>query len=130
MVFRTFLYAFAAVSLWAVAAAEAASDRIDIPSGDLTLHANLYRPEGAGPFPAVVALHDCGGLERQTSSTEREYNDWANLLVAQGFVVVFPDSFGSRGIGSQCRVRDRKARASNERVADANAVRRWLQAQN
>ena len=24
----------------------------------------LYRPDGAGPFPAVVGLHGCGGLLR------------------------------------------------------------------
>ena len=32
------------------------------PRGDLTLHAQLYKPEGAGPFPMVIALHGCGGL--------------------------------------------------------------------
>ncbi len=58
------------------------------------------------------------------------YTEWAKLLVADGFVVLFPDSFGSRGLGSQCRERDRKVHASRERVADANAARRWLQAQS
>jgi dienelactone hydrolase len=43
---------------------------------------------------------------------------------------LFPDSFGSRGIGSQCRERNRNVRASRERVADANAARLWLQGQN
>jgi dienelactone hydrolase len=43
---------------------------------------------------------------------------------------LFPDSFGSRGIGSQCRENNRKVRASRERVADANAARLWLQGQN
>src|SRR5690348_2437235 len=28
----------------------------------LTLEGFLYRPEGPGPFPAVVALHGCSGL--------------------------------------------------------------------
>jgi dienelactone hydrolase len=58
------------------------------------------------------------------------YNEWANLLVGKGFVVLFPDSFGSRGLGPQCREANRKVHARRERVADANAARRWLQTQN
>lgn len=30
---------------------------VTFPSGDLTLHGVLYRPEGAGPFPAIVYNH-------------------------------------------------------------------------
>ena len=121
---------FAAVIACAPAIA-AAPEHVDIPDGDLTLHASLYRPDGAGPFPAVVALHDCGGLVHYRPITEtRHYVEWARLLVADGFVVLFPDSFGSRGIGPQCRERDRKVRASRERVTDANAARHWLQAQS
>jgi len=113
------------------AAAFAASpEHIDVADGELTLHASLYRPDGAGPFPAVVALHDCGGFVHHRPNTEtRHYVEWARLLVANGFVVLFPDSFGARGIGSQCRERNRRVRASRERVTDANASRRWLQAQ-
>jgi dienelactone hydrolase len=59
----------------------------------------------------------------------RLFTQWANLLVDKGFVVLFPDSFGSRGLGSQCSERDRKVKASRERVADANAARRYLQEQ-
>jgi dienelactone hydrolase len=130
MSFRTlFFFAFAAATIGA-GAAFAAPEHVDIPNGDLTLHARLYRPEGAGPFPAVVALHDCGGLASRPNTEVQLYDEWAHHLVAQGFVVLFPDSFGSRGIGSQCRERDRKVHASKDRVADANAARIWLQAQN
>jgi dienelactone hydrolase len=110
-------------------AAVAAPDQVDIPDGSLTLHATLYRPEGAGPFPAVVALHDCGGLSQRPLTEAQVYSEWARLLVANGFVVLFPDSFGSRGAGSQCREPNRTIRASRERVSDANAARRWLQGQ-
>ncbi len=112
------------------ATAAAASERVDIPADNVTLHGTLYRPEGDGPFPAVVALHDCGGLAHRPATQSQLYGEWANLLVARGFVVLFPDSFGSRGLGSQCRVHERKVRASRERVADANAARRWLQGQS
>jgi dienelactone hydrolase len=129
MAFRTLLFTFAVAILWA-GAAGAAPVEMDIPDGDLTLHATLYRPDGSGPFPAVIALHDCGGLTHRDLTEAQLYSEWARLLVAQGFVVLFPDSFGSRGIGSQCREPDRKVHASRERVADANAARRWLQAQS
>jgi dienelactone hydrolase len=107
----------------------AASEPVDIPYGALTLHGTLYRPEGKGPFPAVVALHDCGGLLQRPQTAALLYNEWANQLSKAGFVVLFPDSFGSRGLGSQCREQTRRVRASRERVGDANAARRWLQAQ-
>jgi dienelactone hydrolase len=128
MAFRTLFLALAA-AVWASAAA-AAPEHVDIPTGDLTLHATLYRPDGPGPFPAVVALHDCGGLTHRPLTEAQLYTEWARLLVADGFVVLFPDSFGSRGIGSQCREQNRKVHASRERVADANTARHWLQAQS
>jgi len=125
---RSVAVALAGLAVWAGTAV--ASERVDIPDGSLTLRGTLYRPAGDGPFKAVVALHDCGGLLRRPATTAQLYNEWANRLVADGFVVLFPDSYGSRGLGPQCRERQRKARASRERVADANAARRWLQAQS
>jgi dienelactone hydrolase len=128
--FRTRLFALTAIVVWTTAAAAGAPDHVDIPEGALTLHATLYRPEGSGPFPAVVALHDCSGLPHRPMTQAQLYDQWAQLLAAQGFVVLLPDSFGSRGLHSQCRENDRKVHASRERVADANAARLWLQAQS
>jgi dienelactone hydrolase len=110
--------------------ATAAPEHIDIPEGDLTLHASLYRPEGAGPFPAVIALHDCGGLNQRPNTEAQLYSEWAKKLVGDGFIVLFPDSFGSRGLGSQCREHHRTVHAWRERVADVNAARHWLEEQN
>ncbi|HXW49984.1 MAG TPA: dienelactone hydrolase family protein [Xanthobacteraceae bacterium] len=128
MALRASAFALAAVLI--SSAAIAAPEPVEIPNGDLTLHATLYRPDGPGPFPAVVALHDCGGLKQRPNTEAQLYSVWANKLVADGFVVLFPDSFGSRGLGSQCRERHRTVHAWRERVADANAARLWLQAQN
>jgi dienelactone hydrolase len=127
MVFKDVFCALVAAALWTVTAA--AAENVDIPDGALTLHATLYRPDGAGPFPAIVALHDCGGIDGRPAATTELYGEWAKLLVADGFVVLFPDSFGSRGLGSQCRVRRPTADSSRERVADAEAARHWLQGQ-
>lgn len=134
MDYRILLLALAGIGLCSAAVgavSTSAPDRVEVPAADnLTLHATLYRPNGDGPFPAVVALHDCSGLVRRPAMRLQRYSEWADLLVAHGFVVLFPDSFGSRGLGPQCRQRDRKVRARSERVADANAARRWLQSQS
>ena len=113
---------------FAAAVPAAAQSTVEIP-GNPALKAVLYRPPGAGPFAAVVALHGCSGLGSRGGPVGIRYRDWAERLTAAGFVVLFPDSFGSRGLGPQCAVKTRKVRASRERVDDARAARRWLQDQ-
>lgn len=107
-----------------------AAEQVEIQQGDATLHSVLFRPEGTGPFPAVVALHDCGSLLGRSGTIIPRFADWGDRLAAIGLAVVFPDSFGSRGLSNQCRVRERKVRSSRERVADAAAARHWLQTQS
>jgi dienelactone hydrolase len=103
MAFNDFLCIFAGAALWATACA--AAEKLDIPADKMLLHATLYRPAGPGPFPAVVALHDCGGLNEVRAATTQLYDEWAKVLSGAGFVVLFPDSFGLRGFGSQCGAR-------------------------
>ena len=111
-------------------AAAAEPERVRITGGSTTLAGLLYKPAGAGPFPAVVALHGCGGLFDRNGQPDNRTADWGNRLAAEGFVVLFPDSFGPRGVSSQCRTRERVARPSRERRDDAHAARRWLQQQD
>jgi dienelactone hydrolase len=120
------LIAFAGAAL---ATAAGASEQVEIKQGDTTLRAVLFRPAGPGPFPAVVALHGCSGLGDASGPITPRYRDWGDRLAGAGFAVLFPDSFSSRGLRTQCRVRERKVRASRERVDDANAARNWLQSQ-
>src|ERR1700724_4160590 len=44
-----------------------AADIVVFPSGEITLHGALYKPEGSGPFPAVVYNHGsaAGMLSKQ-----------------------------------------------------------------
>jgi dienelactone hydrolase len=56
----------------------------------------LAKPEGAGPFPAVVGLHGCGGMP---DTTKRKLSD---ELVAWGYVTLLVDSFATRGIEQAC----------------------------
>lgn len=86
----------------------------------------LYAPATSGRHPAVVALHGCAGLDGKTGAPSARHADWGERLSASGFIVLFPDSYGSRGLGPQCRERERQIRPSRERVADADAALRFL----
>jgi dienelactone hydrolase len=103
------------------------SEPVTFAGEGLTIRAELSRPAGPGPFPAVVALHGCAGLYGKRGGLAPRHADWAERLVAQGYLVLFPDSFGSRGAGAQCRTDDRVTRPARERVADALAAKTYLQ---
>jgi dienelactone hydrolase len=55
----------------------------------------LARPEGSGPFPAVVVLHGCGGLSAASAGV-------ADELTSIGYVALAVDSLGSRHQASAC----------------------------
>jgi dienelactone hydrolase len=115
-----------AVVFSADAAPLPAPHQVDIRATNVTLHAQLYKPEGNGPFPIVIGLHGCGGLAGHSESVLPRYRDWAEQLLKTGHAVVLPDSYGSRELGPQCRVKERHVLARRERVADIMAVRQWL----
>ncbi len=106
--------------------AAGAADTIQIPAADTSLQAIIYRPGGDGPFRAIVALHGCDGLRGTSGRPRAEIQDWGERLATAGFVVLFPDSFASRGLAAQCRVKSPTIRPDRERVADALAARDWL----
>ncbi|MEO8318231.1 MAG: dienelactone hydrolase family protein [Bradyrhizobium sp.] len=118
-----------AVAGTANAAPLPAPHQVEISSANLTLHAQLYKPEGDGPFPTVIALHGCGGLGGHSEPVLPRYRDWAEQLLKNGHAVLLPDSFGSRELGPQCRVKERHVLARRERVADITAARQWLSQQ-
>jgi len=123
------LSAIAFLTLFTVAADAAPTPsprQVDIPLGSGTLHAQLYKPEGDGPFPVVIALHGCGGLASHSEPVQTRYRDWAEQLLKAGNAVLLPDSYGSRELGPQCRVKERRILARRERVADIMASREWL----
>ncbi|HTO12331.1 MAG TPA: dienelactone hydrolase family protein [Candidatus Binatia bacterium] len=57
--------------------------------------ATISKPDGPGPFPAVVILHDCSGLGPRSSGAPGR---WARELVSRGYLVMLPDSFTPRGV--------------------------------
>jgi len=125
-----FLTLFAATGAAAIRGADAAPlpapQQVAISAPNLTLHAQLYKPDGEGPFPTVIALHSCGGLSGHAEPVLPRYRDWVELLLKTGHAVVLPDSYSSRELGPQCRVKGRRVLARRERVADVNAARQWL----
>jgi dienelactone hydrolase len=56
----------------------------------------LAKPDGAGPFPAVIGLHGCAGMHETTRQR------LADEVVAWGYVVLLVDSYATRGIEHAC----------------------------
>lgn len=118
------------IAFFAVAAAIShaqAEEWVSFPGrGGVSLRAMMMKPEGAGPFPAIIAMHGCAGLGNSRGVNPR-HTDWGIRLRDAGFLVIFPESFSSRGLGSQCTVRNRDIDLS-DRAQDAFAAAEWLAA--
>jgi carboxymethylenebutenolidase len=63
-----------------------AQQQVSFPSGDATVHGLLYLPQGAGPHPALVVIHEWWGL-----------NDWikqqASNYASHGYVALAVDLY-------------------------------------
>ena len=98
-----------------------------------TLRAALFLPAPDAPpgRAAVVALHGCTGLgpagaPMRLNPYER---DWTARLNAAGHPVLWPDSFGSRGLGPACgQGAGYGAPPRPVRRGDALAAAAWAQA--
>jgi dienelactone hydrolase len=55
----------------------------------------LVKPPGDGPFPAVVMLHQCAGINPAVTT-------WAREAVTRGYAVMLVDSLKPRGVRSVC----------------------------
>ncbi|HET7208117.1 MAG TPA: dienelactone hydrolase family protein [Terriglobales bacterium] len=81
------LVALAVVLLFcAVSSFAADGKQVSYKSGDETVQAMLYSPQGKGPFPALIVIHEWWGL-----------NDWvkeqASRLADQGYVALAVDLY-------------------------------------
>jgi len=77
----------------------------------------LLTPSGAGPFPAVVVMHGCDGINANTRR-------WAERLVGWGYAALIVDSFRFRGLSNVCN-RGAMLPAS-VRAGDAIAAKNYL----
>ena len=80
------------------------------------LQGELYRPDGPGPFPAVVLLHGCSGVKKNQ-------HQWAELLRKWGYVAYVLDSLGPRGLGPIC---GKRALSTKTRALDAYDAKAYL----
>ena len=90
-------YKFALSALWLLAAAPGpqAFDASNVGGPVSNAPAELYSPAGTGPFPAMVVLHGCDGVEPH-------YRNWARRLRSWGYVAMLVDSFRPRGVENVC----------------------------
>jgi dienelactone hydrolase len=91
--------------------------------GSSELNAKLYRPQGEGPFPAVVLMHNCSGLGAGSTGLENV----ALLLRDSGYVALAVNSFSWpwRRVFNTCDDPSTPP-TSLERLEDAFAARRYL----
>jgi dienelactone hydrolase len=68
--------------------------------GDM-IEGYLAKPEGNGPFPAIVHLHGCGGLSPAFKADPLS-DRWISQLVGWGYVVLVVDSFATRHVREAC----------------------------
>jgi len=115
-----------AAAFFAGCAAPAARHPVRFPSATpgapATIEATLIRPAGPGPFPAVVQLHGCAGVEAQSFR-------WARWLADRGYVALVVDSFGPRRLKGDCRSGPDDPPLT-ARFDDAFGALRYLQAQS
>jgi dienelactone hydrolase len=89
--------------------------------GIANLAGRLKKPDGSGPFPAVVLLHGCGGMQPGRD------NAWAERLSGWGYATLQVDSFRPRGLSSVCTYSGREATdILQQRVTDAYDAKRYL----
>lgn len=101
-----------------------ARDWVEIPGPkyrgkDLVLPGIVQKPEGEGPFPAVIIAHGCQGIQEQSDGR------WAARLNEMGYAVLMVDSFRPRGYLESCNLNV----TQSDRARDAHAARRWLAGQ-
>ena len=105
------------LAAWAVAlpGLAATGEKVSFPSLDIDpatgkpvmLNGLFFTPDiAAAGFPAVVALHGCDGMYSRVPGRENRlsarHQAMADLLLAEGYAVLFPDSFNPRGRREVC----------------------------
>ncbi len=115
------------------AAAAQLPDTVSFPSrdGKTQLVGYLFKPKGAGPFPAIVMLHGragpystgAKGVYSAHTLTQR-HKAWGEFWAARGYLVLHVDSFGPRGYAQGFPVhsyRDRPPAVSEQTVRPLDA---------
>jgi carboxymethylenebutenolidase len=92
-------------------------------NGGPDVRAYLAKPEGDGPFPAVIMIHEFYGLNEAIVSM-------ADLLAEQGYIVVAPDTFRGSSTKWIPRAIYQVIKTKPEDVnTDLDSVYAWLESQ-
>ncbi len=83
------------------------------------LSGRLMRPEGDGPFPALVLLHGGDGMSFEDPWAER-------FLLPRGYVLLEIDSLGPRGVTNVCGAGVWRKVSPKIRARDAHAGKDYL----
>ncbi len=98
---------------------------LDAHAALLAEHLTLVKPDGPGPFPVVLQMHGCGGIQPMQLR-------YAEAARGAGFAAVVVDSLGPRGIGrreAQLTVCTGARLRGAERAVDLLAMLSWVKAQ-
>lgn len=94
------------------------------PSGPRRIPAFIYKPQGPGPYPVIVAIH--GGPEGQSRPVfNSTYQFWAREL---GAAVILPNVRGSSGSGKTYLELDNGVKREDA-VKDIGALLDWIATQ-
>ncbi len=99
---RTVWFCIALLGVLSATHAEAASSRISYENAPFNnqpgrkIWGELKTPSGAGPFPGVLVLQACGGLDDNVTI------DWPKYLNELGYAALIIDILGSRNVTSAC----------------------------
>ncbi len=117
-----------AMSLLSPAESETAdveSTTVKYPGEGATLEGYLSRPKGAGPFPAVILIHENRGLNEHI-------RDVARRVASQGFVVLGVDQLSRKGGTASFESPDKAREAiqiltDDQVIGDLDAAHNYLQ---
>ena len=113
------------------AAALPVPERVSIPSLErdaagaaVAIPALYFRPDVAAGtrVPLVIAVHGCGGMYSAAASRAGQLSErfgaWTELLLRDGYAVLWPDSFAPRARREICTIRtgDRTITAATRRL--------------
>ena len=113
------------LSLQESEASDVESTAVQYPGEGATLQGYLSRPKGAGPFPAVIVIHENRGLNEHIRDVARRY-------AAEGFVALAVDQLSRKGgaasFGSPDEAREAIGTLTDDQVVeDLDAVFEYLQ---
>ena len=107
---------------FALRRAELQGSPIQVQPGDM-IAGDLYRPDGPGPFPAIISLHGCLGWPRTAELRAHQ----AAKYTSQGYLFLAVDSYGPRGLRQTCVPTPGSQPA--DRLGDAQGALDWIGAQ-